>query len=271
LRYKFYLFGLLNLADLFLTVQLLRQSDGEVYESNPVANWWFAHWGWAGLIGFKLAVVLFAVALLMIVIRYRPRAGRRAMLLACGLVGVVVLYSGYLLCSLNLNADAWEGTDLREANAATKQVETSMETVRAHRIVRDQLCGDLLTGRCNLKEAVNRITHTARGRDPRWLDLLRRTYPECSEQGCHAADLLNTTLDQITNTADKEQVRLRLARDFRSWFGSVSFARPPAGNFRVDLLKHLPPEVLASARDAIQAIPSETTLCSSPSPAMQKE
>src|SRR5919199_622006 len=50
--WKLCLFAVLSLADLGLTWQLLR--DGGAYESNPVAGWWLAHYGWAGVVAYSV-------------------------------------------------------------------------------------------------------------------------------------------------------------------------------------------------------------------------
>jgi hypothetical protein len=92
---KLGLFLFLSLADLFLTWRLL-QSSGEMYESNPIAEWWLSCYGWAGLAGFKIGMAL-AVAILATAISLaRPRTGGRVLAFACAALAVVVLYSCYV-------------------------------------------------------------------------------------------------------------------------------------------------------------------------------
>ena len=55
---KLSLFLFLSLTDLFLTWRLLLQSHGQVYESNPIADWWLSNYGWSGLAAFKIAMAL---------------------------------------------------------------------------------------------------------------------------------------------------------------------------------------------------------------------
>jgi hypothetical protein len=90
------LFALLSVTDLFLTWWLLDHSDGEVYESNPVANWWLARHGWLGLVAFKAGGVLLVIGLVAFISRYRPRAGGRILGFACAILALVVLYSAFL-------------------------------------------------------------------------------------------------------------------------------------------------------------------------------
>src|SRR5215831_6550499 len=89
------LFGLLSLADLFLTLRLLAHS-GAVYESNPLARWWLARHGWLGLACFKAATVLVVVGLAGAITRRRPRAGGRVLGFACAALALVVCYSSVL-------------------------------------------------------------------------------------------------------------------------------------------------------------------------------
>jgi hypothetical protein len=90
------LFAALSLTDLSLTWWLLSHSDGQVYESNPVARWWLANHGWLGLAGFKVVGVLLVIGLAAVISRYRPRAAGRVLGFACAALTVVVLYSASL-------------------------------------------------------------------------------------------------------------------------------------------------------------------------------
>jgi hypothetical protein len=90
------LFFLLSLIDLFLTWRLLLQSHGQVYESNPIAEWWLSRYGWPGLAAFKIGMAS-AVAVLTIAISMaRPRTGGRVLLFACTALLIVVAYSCHI-------------------------------------------------------------------------------------------------------------------------------------------------------------------------------
>jgi hypothetical protein len=102
------LFVFLSMADLALTGELLHSSHGSIYESNPVANWWLNAYGWPGLVGFKLFIVLFIVSLVALISRLRPKTAGRFLGFACAALTVVVIYSGNLLWSHKLGAGPFE-------------------------------------------------------------------------------------------------------------------------------------------------------------------
>jgi hypothetical protein len=79
----------LSAADLFVTFSLLRTSH-VFYESNPVAQWFFARWNMAGMTLFKFAVVGFVIALGEIIERRRPGWGRFVLLVGCAAAAAVV-------------------------------------------------------------------------------------------------------------------------------------------------------------------------------------
>ena len=87
------LFVLLSLVDLALTCWLLGHSEGQVYEANPVAGWWLARYGAAGLAGFKGAVVLLVLTLVAFIARRESRAAGRILIFGCVSLVLVDLYS----------------------------------------------------------------------------------------------------------------------------------------------------------------------------------
>jgi len=89
------LFVALSLADLLLTFQLVRGSDGEVREANPIAAAWLDAYGWAGLGAFKALMVLLVAGSCVFISRYRPRAGGGVLTYACLVTGAVVAYGLY--------------------------------------------------------------------------------------------------------------------------------------------------------------------------------
>jgi hypothetical protein len=82
---------LLSLADLMVTYHLLKTGPS-FYESNPVAQFFFARWNIAGMAVFKFSVVGFVVVAGEIVERHRPGLGRFVVLLGCLASGAVVCY-----------------------------------------------------------------------------------------------------------------------------------------------------------------------------------
>src|SRR6266849_905705 len=96
------LYAVLSAADLGLTYALIRQGEGDVYESNPIAEAWLSSYGWAGLAVFKLVIVLIVAALAAFVSLSRPRTGGHILTFACLAVAGVVAYSVHLSFSEDL-------------------------------------------------------------------------------------------------------------------------------------------------------------------------
>lgn len=82
---------LLSLADLMVTYHLLRKGPG-FYESNPIAQFFFARWNIAGMAVFKFSVVGFVVVAGEVVERSRPGLGRFVVLVGCLASAAVVCY-----------------------------------------------------------------------------------------------------------------------------------------------------------------------------------
>jgi hypothetical protein len=70
------------MADLFMTYTLLRTGP-HFFESNPVAQWFFARWNMAGMALFKFSVMAGVIALGEIIERHRPGWGRFVLALGC--------------------------------------------------------------------------------------------------------------------------------------------------------------------------------------------
>src|SRR5262245_20197181 len=98
-RRKFALFVLLSVADLILTLHLLQQSNGRVYESNPLAGWWLARLGSLGLALHKVLCVFLFGALVVTIFRLNPRKGGQVLAFGCVAVALVVCYSSCLIAS----------------------------------------------------------------------------------------------------------------------------------------------------------------------------
>lgn len=98
------LYAVLSAADLGLTYALIRHGDGEVYESNPIAEAWLSSYGWIGLAAFKLMIVAIVAALAAFVSLSRPRTGGHILTFACLAVAIVVGYSSGLAYSRQLHA-----------------------------------------------------------------------------------------------------------------------------------------------------------------------
>jgi hypothetical protein len=89
----FFIFVLLSLADFLLTYQLVENGQGDVLESNPLANILLSQYGWAGIGFFKLAMVILIGILILIISRKRLRTAEMILVFACGVQAGVVANS----------------------------------------------------------------------------------------------------------------------------------------------------------------------------------
>jgi hypothetical protein len=90
-------FVILGTIDFIETYALIRRSGGQVYESNPLAATWLKDYGWEGLAIFKGATTLVVAAIVLIILRLRPRTAAVLSTAACLSVLAVTIYSRNLL------------------------------------------------------------------------------------------------------------------------------------------------------------------------------
>ena len=87
-------FILLNVLDIFMTYLLL---NFHAVEANPIADYFYQHWGFRGMIAFKLILVAFVCITAQIVARRNLPYARGILWTGIVIVGVVVIYSVRLL------------------------------------------------------------------------------------------------------------------------------------------------------------------------------
>jgi hypothetical protein len=180
---KLALFAALSLADLALTWHLLQNPGSGAYESNPVAAWWLAHFGWAGLAGFKGGAVLLAATLSLVVSRHRPRAAGWVLAFGCSALLAVVLYSGLLVRGMEAGRDAAAergGTDETPSPTDEKE-EAADRAVRGRLDIKDRLTADVAEGRLSLLEAAARFRDLNREWSTFQLEAFRETWPGRSD------------------------------------------------------------------------------------------
>jgi len=88
-----------NLMDSALTFSLMIRGGerGLRYvEGNRIPAYFFNHWGWKGLFGFKLAVVVFVCLIALVISFKRPETARGLLGIGTLLVTMVVIYSIWL-------------------------------------------------------------------------------------------------------------------------------------------------------------------------------
>jgi hypothetical protein len=216
---KLILFLVLSAADLGLTWYLLSSSEGRVYESNPVADWWLARCGWFGLAAFKVAMASIFLGLTILVTFCNPRAGGRLAGFACGVVAVVVGYSLYLthFCKHRpLDADP----ELAPIYAASSQLDRKIVAGREYQNVLRQLSQLLVSDQIDLAEAIDQLARTEKARDPEWIAHLQECYPGQPLSGCLAANLLQAAVaSQLGDPARARQICRRLTADYEAFIG----------------------------------------------------
>ena len=94
---RLFLFLVLSLADLLITILLLMGSPHTAEEVNPIARAWLVNYDWQGLIVFKALVVAIVSAIGVYISLRQPDTGRKVLTFACLVVGLVVIYSYRLL------------------------------------------------------------------------------------------------------------------------------------------------------------------------------
>src|SRR5579862_1964268 len=134
MRWLFLFFAFLSLSDLVLTSILIRWSEGDVYESNPLANWCLASFGMTGLVGYKVLMVTVVLSLVVVISQTRPRAGKGVLVFSCSAMSLVVLYSGFLLGYLGL-----QGYDNQEQDEAVQRLVERLNQSMDYDLLQEQL------------------------------------------------------------------------------------------------------------------------------------
>jgi hypothetical protein len=212
---KLCLFVVLSLADLALTWVLLERSEGRACESNPVAAWWLARFGWAGLAGFKVAIVLLVAGLALLLARRLPDAAGRVLAFGCAALLAVVLYSGFLV--QGVRAEVAERT---EAEAVGQDLDREFAQRDAALALLGRLGHDLAARRTTLAEAVATLASCEHFQGPGWLRSMETVHPGKDTSEILAARLVEEAFDATANDpAGASQLASDLDAQFRSCFG----------------------------------------------------
>ncbi len=229
---KFALFGVLSVADLLLTLRLVHASGGQIYESNPLASAWLELYGGTGLAIFKGLAMLLVAGVVLYISLHRPRAAGKILGFACLATGAVVVYSCFLAGLFGKSPHAAHPDEVRQAEIHGEHLDRAISQERAYAVLLDQLVQDLIANRCTLAEGVERLAGSAKGQDPRWLDLLRKNYPHHTSAESMALHLGYHTLVQVHGDPDyQERVAEKLEDDYQASFGS-------AVNFHLNCAPH---------------------------------
>jgi len=87
-------FILVNVLDIVFTNVLLRM---HAIEANPIANYVLIHWGFPGMIAFKLFLVACVCLITQLIAVHHLRRARQTLYFGSVIVGAVVAYSAFLL------------------------------------------------------------------------------------------------------------------------------------------------------------------------------
>ena len=195
---KLALFAALSLADFALTRFLLERGGGAAYESNPVAAWWLTTFGWAGLAGFKLALVGLVVGLALVVSRYRPRAGGRVLAFGCSALLGVVLYSGFLVRGLAAEAGAPAAAESeRAAEAEGERLEALSRGARRRLDAKAGVILEVLQGRLTLPEAAARFRDLNDQLPAFNWEQFRQAYPGRSDDERHCQQVIQFVRNEV--------------------------------------------------------------------------
>jgi hypothetical protein len=188
LRSQLSLFAALTAADLLLTWRLLTVGLNSVYESNPLAAWCLVHFGWAGLVLFKLGTALTTGGSAVAISSRRPRAGCGVLAFGSAILSGVVLYSSVLLGIARELGDDVRAS--QSAEAVEQRVEENRAAVAEYKAFQGELAQELSAGRCRFADAVERLVATERARDADWLRFLRSLYTLDSDRDCVATQFM---------------------------------------------------------------------------------
>jgi hypothetical protein len=221
------LFAALSLTDLALTCFLLGRPGGGAYEWNPVASWWLVRFGWVGLVGFKLGILLLIAALTLVVSRSRPRAAGRLLAFGCVALLAVVVYSGSLVQGVRAQSARFVQIqdERRELDRDfTGRIEFS--------VLLERLLSALSARRCTLAEAVEILAGSEYVRDGIWSRVLGSRFPGRTTGERLAAHLVYCTLINALNSPSDESAQLACDLDaqFRSCFGCPAPNLPGPGD-----------------------------------------
>jgi hypothetical protein len=220
---KHLLLALLGLADLALTLALIRHGAGVIYEANPVAAWWMSRHGWAGLAACKAVSLLTGSGLCVVISWRRPRAAGRVLTLGCAATAAVVLYSGHLAVACSGPLDR-----VRELQESDAQLDRANAEVLQFARLQDRLADDLAAGRLVLAEAVAELRSAAQARGAVQVEYLRVRDPAPSIDQTLAVRLVRRAL--LRHGSTNPALAGRLEGEFDSLFGDASRLAAAIGN-----------------------------------------
>jgi hypothetical protein len=219
---KLILFVVLSILDLIFTCQLVQNSDGLVYESNPVASAWLAKYGWAGLVIFKAGMVALIGLTALLISIHRPKTSGRLLLFACTVTAGVVAYSFYLsqvMAGGPVELKRHDARSLQDDTVLLQMLENKQH-YHAYQDLINQLSEDLSLRRLTLAEAIDRLARASRKINVSLARIYHTRYPGLTEREYLALHLIDRTLEHLDprSSADRQTAR-QLAADYEEIFG----------------------------------------------------
>ncbi len=212
---KLLLFVVLSLVDLALTFFLVGQSGGGAYEWNPVASWWLVRFGWAGLAGFKLSIVLVIAGLTLVISWRRSRTAGQVLGFGCVALLAVIVHGGLLVPGVLADAD-----HVGRLEGQTLLLDEQLVRARAYTNLIYELGNDLASGRRSLLEALELLSEAEQAHDPEWLRAVALRYPGLAKRELLAARLIEQGTRAATGGLyGSARVYHELNAQFRSCFG----------------------------------------------------
>jgi hypothetical protein len=211
---KLVLFGVLSAVDLVLTLLLLNNSEGMVYESNPIAHWFLGQCGWLGLAGFKAGAVLVVGVLSAVISLRRPRTGGTILSFGCAVLMIVVGYSSSLAGIVSFQPASLQIDQLRSLEETRIVLEKEMAGTKEYQELRKRLRDDLLGRQRTLDEAAAILANSELGKNPHWLRILQGHYPGFSPEECIASNLVEYTLEYGKNYPSRNIMTRQVKEEF---------------------------------------------------------
>jgi hypothetical protein len=217
-RWKLALFAVLSLCDFVITYLLISRSQGQVYESNPVADQWLQQGGWVGLASFKVAIVVAVSAIATYIYYRRPRIAHDLLAVACGAVVVAVVTGSSIAMTKaetpNANGEAWnQRVTARMPNMVL------LATSKDYQAALEESSFGLSSGSTDLAHTVAELEKSNRAHDAKWLESLRKAYPGIEDRALFAADLMQHTIGMRIRTVKVRELASRLEREFIALYG----------------------------------------------------
>ena len=217
-KWKLAAFALLSVCDFTITYFLLSRREGDVYESNPLANHWLDQSGWIGLAAFKAVFVGVVAFIAVYLYSRRPRIAHDLLAVACGAVVVAVLTGTTI--AVTTPAAPPEDEPMVFPDLDNQKDSVDARTMQYVALL-DEAGTRLISKEWTLAQAVELAQATALAQDGVWFDSLRRTYPGLDDRALLAADLLQHTVGSRVRTPIAVGLANRLEAEFNELYGVV--------------------------------------------------